>query len=113
MGSGVAGSHKITGHKVEESDTEKLDASPTQPCPPQKNKMAPWPARAAAVHHVKREDSIFWNIVYVHAVSLPRSLNTLLCSETTYILSEGFSLLASMEKEQGSGSNYELSLPLT
>lgn len=99
MGSGVAGSHKITGHKVEKSDMEKLDASPTQPCPPpKKNKMAPRPARAAAVHHVKREGSVFWNIVYVHAVNLPRSLNTLHCSETTYILSEGFSLLASMQK---------------
>lgn len=55
MGSGVADSHKITGHKIEKSDMEKLDASPTQ----KKTKMAPRPARAAAVHHVKREGSVF------------------------------------------------------
>lgn len=44
MGSGVAGSHKITGHKVEKSDMEKVDASPTQPCPPPKKKQDGSPA---------------------------------------------------------------------
>jgi hypothetical protein len=51
-------------------------------------------------------------ILFVCPGSLPRNVNILLSSENTYILSNWFLLLASMQKEQDSGSNYKLSLPL-